>query len=919
MPNLPTGTVTFLFTDVEGSTRLWEQVPAAMRAATRRHDALVDEIVSGSGGVLIRPRGEGDSRFAVFVRATDAVAAAAALQVALTAEPWSTPSPVRVRMALHTGEADLRDGDYYGSAVNRCARLRAIAHGGQTLLSQTTHDLVRQGLPDGVSLRDLGEQRLADLTLPERVFQVTHPDLPANFPSLKSLDAFPHNLPLQLTSFIGREHEIAEVIRFVASARLVTLTGAGGCGKTRLALQVASELLSGYPGGAWFIDLAPLSDPALVPQAVAAAVGVREQPGHALLETLLDYLRGRTLLLVLDNCEHLVDAAAHLTDTLLARCPDVRLLATSRELLGATGERTLRVPSLTLPAPDQPSSVEGVARCEGVQLFVERARAFAPGFAVTQQNAAALAQICRRLDGIPLAIELAAARVRVLTAEQIAARLDDRFRLLTGGGRTARRRQQTLQATVDWSHDLLPDPERALFRRLAVFAGGWSLEAAERVCVFAGIESSDVLDLLTSLADKSLVAAEAGGASARYRLLETLRQYAEDKLFQSGEAAIARDSHRDWCRELARAAEPELHGPHAGAWLDRLDAEKDNLRAALAWCREAPDATGIGLEIAGNLGWFWDFHDYFQEGMDWIETFLAIAPAPTRSRARALLALEQDLRFAWKSGEARAAAEEARWIFEEIGDASGAAEAIGRCGVLAANDGDYAVGHALLEESLAAVRALGDRRATLDRLRDLALVSIATGEFGRARAQLRESLAIARELKVPQRVGIGLLRLAIVDRLEGDLARSRTHAEESLTLLVEGRHAGGVEWARIVLADLARAEERFGEARATFVEGLALHHERGDQVSTAEYVCWLGLVAIDQGNLARGVRLLGAGAVVNRLFGTIHEPDLRLGARTGLAGARAVLGEGPFAAAWAEGQAMTLEQAVAYALEDGDA
>jgi len=451
-----------------------------MRTALARHDHLIEQAVAQHAGQVVRPRGEGDSRFCVFARATDAVAAAAAIQHALQTEPWPTPARLKVRIALHTGEADLRDGDYYGSAVNRCARLRAIAHGGQTLLSQATADLARAGPHDGLGLRDMGEQRLSDLIAPEHVFQLRHPTLQDDFPPLRSLAAAPNNLPLQLTSFVGREADVAEVRALIAAHRLVTLTGTGGTGKTRLALQAAAELLDAYPDGVWFVDLAPLTDAALVPGAALAAIGAHEQPGRSAVETLIDLLGSKTALLVLDNCEHLLDASTLLADYLVHQCAGVRVLATSREVLGLGGEAIWRVPSLDTPG-DGPGVLDELLRCDAIQLFLERARLVQRGFALTDANAAAVAQVCTRLDGIPLAIELAAARVAVLSAEQINERLSDRFRLLTGGSRTALRRQQTLRALVDWSHDILSPSERTLFRRLAVFRGGWTLEAAESV------------------------------------------------------------------------------------------------------------------------------------------------------------------------------------------------------------------------------------------------------------------------------------------------------------------------------------------------------------------------------------------------------------------------------------------------------
>jgi predicted ATPase/class 3 adenylate cyclase len=557
---LPTGTVTFLFTDIEGSTRLWEQHPEAMGAAVARHDALAAAVIAPHRGVLVKSRGEGDSLFAVFAQASDALAAASALQQAVLAEPWPAETPLRVRIALHTAAAELRDGDYYGLGVNRCARLRAVAHGGQVLFSSPTYDRVRDHLPEGAALRDLGSHRLKDLQQPEQLFQLLHPALPADFPPLRSLAAFAHNLPVQLTRFIGREREMADVKRLLAASHLLTLTGSGGCGKTRLALQVAADLLEEYTDGVWLVELAALTDPALVAQTVVSALGAREEPSRTPAQTLLEYLRPKHLLLVLDNCEHLLAACAQLADTSLRSCPNLRVLASSREGLGVAGEQTYRVPSLSVPDAEHLPSLERLQEFEAVQLFAARAALSQPTFAVTAANARAVVQVCRRLDGIPLAIELAAARVKALPVEKVAERLDDRFRLLTGGSRTALPRQQTLRALIDWSYDLLTETERKLLRRLSVFAGGWTLEAAEAVCSGDGLDEWEVLDLVTTLVDKSLVQYEAGEGEARYRLLETVRQYARDRLLESGEADVARGRQLDWCLALAERAEPKLRG-----------------------------------------------------------------------------------------------------------------------------------------------------------------------------------------------------------------------------------------------------------------------------------------------------------------------------------------------------------------------
>jgi class 3 adenylate cyclase len=480
--SLPSGAVTFLFTDIEGSGKLWENYPEQMRAALMRHDSLAASLIGQHNGHVVKSRGEGESLFAVFSLASDAVAAAVALQQAFVKEPWPAEAPLKVRIALHTGEADVRNGDYYGPAVNRCARLRAIAHGRQVVLTQPTERRVRGALPKGAGLTDLGHHKLRDLDTKEQIFQLTHPDLPNNFPPLTSIDSFPNNLPRLLTSFVGREKEMEEIKRLLESASLLTLIGSGGCGKTRLTIQVGFDLLFSYPDGVYIVELAALTDAVLVPQAVASALGMREEPGRPITQTLIEYLQDKRALIILDNCEHMVQPSAQIADTLLRNCPKLRMFASSREGLGIEGETTYRIPSLSLPDPRQPQTAATLSRFEAVRLFVERARAAQPDFAVTDQNANAVTQLCVRLDGIPLALELAAARVKALSVEQIASRLDDRFRLLTNANRTVLPRQQTLKALIDWSYDLLNEKEQTLLQRLSVFSGGWTLEEAEKVC-----------------------------------------------------------------------------------------------------------------------------------------------------------------------------------------------------------------------------------------------------------------------------------------------------------------------------------------------------------------------------------------------------------------------------------------------------
>jgi predicted ATPase/class 3 adenylate cyclase len=879
MPDLPTGTVTFLLTDIEGSTALWERAPAAMQQAAARHDALIEAAVAEHDGVVVRPRGEGDSRFAVFARASDAVMAALALQWDLAAEPWPTSTPLRVRVALHSGEAELRDGDYYGTTVNRCARLRAEAHGGQVLLSQTTADLVRDVLPDHAGLQDLGEHRLHDLLRADRVYQLVQPRVPADFPPLRSLDRLLNNVPHHLTSFVGREQELVEVGHLLARHRLLTLTGAGGCGKTRLAVQVAAEIVDRYPDGIWFVDLASLTDPDLVPQAVAWVLDVREQPGQPILTSLVVWLTTRRLLLVLDNCEHLIATSATLVDAVLRGCPDVQVLATSRELLGVAGEVAWRVPSLPTPDPRAPLPPDQLLAYPAVRLFTERAQLLQPAFAVTAQNAAAVAEICRRLDGIPLAIELGAARVRVLTAEQIVARLHDRFRLLTGGRRTAVRRQQTLQAAIDWSHDLLTEPERVLLRRLAVFVGGWTLEAAEAVGAGDGVDGWAVLDLLSGLVDKSLVVAEPRRAEQRYRLLETVRQYAEDKLLAAGEAMAVRERHRAWFAALAARATPEVGGPEQGAWFDRLAAEHDNLRAALRWMVEAGDAEA-GLRLCSSLAGFWYTCGYAGEGRAWLAEVLALpaAGAPTVARGQALAVAAM---LAWHQDDlaaARAACLEAVPILRAGDDTGWLANVLATLGRVTLAQRDYAAAQRILVEAEVVGRASDEPWVVCVALHVRGQLAFYQGEYQRARALQEEALVLGQTIGLgPGRDGTALNWLGHIAVAEGDYVAARACYRESLA---------------------AR------QANPFFTMGLAI---------TLGGFCNL---AAARGAHTRAARLAGAAARLCEADGVPPRRVQEAGIDARLAASRHAIGEEAFAAAWAEGRALTRDEAVAEALAE---
>jgi predicted ATPase/class 3 adenylate cyclase len=641
MSQLPIGTVTFLFTDIEGSTRLVQE-RRDFRTLLEKHGELIREAIAETNGVEVGT--EGDSFLVAFDSAPDAVRAAVLSQQALVAFAWPAEGEIRVRMGLHTGLGRLGGDNYVGLDVHRAARLMATAHGGQIVVSEATHALVRNDPPADVSFLDLGTHRLKDLAHPERVFQIVHPDLPSEFPSLRSLEGFPNNLPAQLSTFLGREETLGAVQKVVDASRLVTLTGPGGVGKTRLALQVAADRIERHLDGVWLTELGGLADPELVPQAVRAALGVPEQPGRPAVTALTGYLERRDVLLVLDNCEHLIDAAAGLVKTLLGASPQVRVLATSRESLNVPGEVSWPVPPLTLPASDDAVEVRNAP--EAVVLFVERAHAADPGFDLTVRNAPVISAICRRLDGLPLAIELAAARVRALSVEDIATRLRDHLAVLSAGSRTALPRQQTLEATVAWSYDLLNEAERVVFTRLGVFSGSFDLAAAEEVGIGGEIERRRVLDLVSGLVDKSLLAVVRDDEDVRYRMLNTIRDYARIRLAETPELPGVREAHTRWALGFAEEASKQIAGPQMRVWFRRVRSAFDDLRAVLERSLEQGDPE-TGLRLLTAL-WIFLSQTTVLEAAYWLDQLLsvgAIAPeilAPGLSLRGLLLMLQGD-------------------------------------------------------------------------------------------------------------------------------------------------------------------------------------------------------------------------------------------------------------------------------------
>ena len=856
MRSLPTGTVSFLFTDIQGSTELLHKLgDQPYGEVLLEHQRLLRHAFAEHEGAEVDT--QGDAFFVAFPRSWNAVAAAAAAQQALTSHPWPEGVQVRVRMGIHTGEPTLAGDHYVGLDVHRAARIAATGYGQQVLLSERAYAMAREKFPPAVEVRDLGEHRLKDIHRPEHIFQLIIPGVPADFPPLKSLEILITNVPaLQLTSFVGREREMAEIKARLAASRLVTLLGPGGTGKTRLALQVGGDLLEHFPKGVWLVELASLADPGLVIQTVATVFNVREAPGRPLLDSLNDYLKPRELLLILDNCEHLIEASAHLAHALLRACPQLRILATSREPLGGTGEAIYRVPPLSRPDPARRISAEQLAEFEAARLFVERATLSNPRFSVTDTNAPVVARLVSRLDGIPLAIELAAARTKVLPVEQIAQRLDDRFRLLSGGVRTDLPHHQTLRAAIDWSHDLLSEPERTLFRRLSVFAGGFSLEAAEWICPGGEITDLDVLDLLARLVDKSLVITEELEGDVRYRMLETIRHYSREKLAASGEEAGVRGRHLQWHLTLAEQAEPPLRGPDQVVWLDRLELDHDDLRAALEWAASPKVEAEVALRLGGALHRFWLMRGFLSEGRAWLEEVLKKAdvghPATVQARLGAgVLAHRQG-----DHDRAEYLLQASLTLSRSLGDDLGAVLALNSLGRLTRHRGDLERAAALVEESAALSRTSGLTWPLAEALNVLGLTTRDRSDYARARVFLEEALSLWRNLGDKWGLAEALNTLGVISYLQGDYDRARVLLEESLALRREMGDRLDQAVSLVSLGSVAEAQRDYERATKLFEESIGLSRELGHKANWAASLTNLGITAYWQGEYQKALSRL---------------------------------------------------------------
>jgi len=877
---LPTGTVTFLFTDIEGSTKLVERLgTAAWTALLEAHQSIIRGALAAATGVEVKT--EGDSFFAVFTSAETAVSAAVAMQRGLYAHDWPADAAVRVRMGLHTGEGVVApDADYVGLDVHRAARVASAAHGGQVVLSDTTRALVAGALPDGATLRDLGEHRLKDLSRPERISQLVISGVPDAFPPLRTLDATPNNLPLMLTDFIGREAVLAEAHRLLEGTRLLTLTGPGGTGKTRLSLQLAADVAERFPDGLYFVALEPISDPALVPSTIAMAVGVQDVGGSSVEDRLRDHLRNRTVLLVLDNMEQVTGAAPFLGD-LLRAAPGLTCIVTSRAALHVYGEQEYPVPTLGVPDPAHLPPLEALIQVDGVALFVERARTARPDFRLTEANAPAVARLVAALDGLPLAIELAAARIKVLSPDGILERLQGRLDLLGGGARDLPARQQTLRGAIAWSYDLLDPAIQRLFATIAVFVGGFELEAAEAICRSepGGGASLDVLDGLSSLVDQSLLRQDPQHTHPRFVMLETIRSFAFERLEADGQALEIRRRHAEYFADFAETAMPHLTAKDRPAWLDRVQDDHDNLRAAITFAIETGDAH-LGMRLVYALWRFWQSRAHLQEGAERTATVLAIPTDElhTELRARAL----------------------------EAG------------GGIAYWRGDLDAGRRYYDEALGLAREIGDQHLIADGLYNAAMVrnvlEVNPPEIvEQSMEMLNQAIRLYRETDDPLGAARALWGLGTAQYFSEDwpvAVDTFRAAEEALSAGDDDFMQG---W---VLHQLGTTEIRLGQLES------ALGHIRGALVNMRAAGETTGLVlvlddfadhAAATGDIPRALRLIGAGRALEDATGT------------GLAAAteevmrreryRAALSSDDADRLVAEGRAMSLDEAVEYALQ----
>lgn len=850
MASPPTGNVTFLFTDIEGSTKLAQEFPESLHAALEIHNNILTEAIESHNGFIFDI--VGDAFCSSFEKPEDAVKASNEILIKLNSHKWDE-AEIKVRIGIHSGKAEWNGVNYMGYlTLARTHRIMSVGYGGQILSSDETYNSAKEKVHEAITFRDLGERRLKDLIQPMRIYQVVHSDLPSEFPQLKTLDARPNNLPVQLTSFVGRVEEIKKIKGLLYNTHLLTLTGMGGVGKTRLAMQIAADVIDDFTNGVWIVELASITDPALLPQAIAQALGVKEDPKKGMEDSLIDYLQDKEMLIILDNCEHIIEACAQLVEKLLIVNQNLKIIATSREVLKCSGEQVHHVSSLTFHDPKKKITPEKLTQYEGIRLFIERALAVNPSFRVTNENATALAEICFQLDGIPLAIELAAARIKVLSVEKIFERLSNRFTLLTGGKRTALPRQQTLKAMIDWSHDLLSEKEKILLRRLSVFSGGWTLEASEEVCSDEKVSESDILDLLSNLSEKSIIIYDE--KNDRYRMLETLRQYSKEKLIESNEEKIILNKHLEFYLQLSETAEPNLKGIHQKEWLERLEDEHGNFQSSLSLSLEA-GKNEEGVRMAAALGRFWLIRGYLSSGRRWMESVLFNTSVSKIARGNAL---NLSGLLAYGQGDyksARKLYEESLSLRREYDDKKPIAETLSNLADVAYSEGEYEQANKLCEENLTLQRELGDKRSIALSLNTLGMISYSRGNYEKAQTLFQESLDIRSTLGDKRSIAYSLNNLGLTEFSKGSYDRSEQYYKESLDLQRELGNKQGIAASLHNLGLVSYFQNEYERAREFYEESLTIHRELGDKRGISSSLYNIGNVDIHYGETERAKKL----------------------------------------------------------------
>ncbi|MFZ1321263.1 MAG: tetratricopeptide repeat protein [Ignavibacteria bacterium] len=864
--NIPTGSVTFLFTDIEGSTKLSQEFPDTLPAALEVHNAILRDAIESNNGFVFKNTGDGFC--ASFENASDAVKAAFDAQLGIANEKW-TDAVIKVRMGVHSGNAEWNGKMYMGYiTLARAARVMSTAYGEQIIISNDTYEMLfNNNLKDPktlsflnmdssslidfeaenkneISFRDLGDRRLKDVIKPIKLFQVNAPGLRKDFPPLKTLDARPNNLPVQLTSFIGREKELKQVKDLLSQTHLLTLLGSGGAGKSRLSLQTGADVIDDFANGVWFVELAAVSEPKLLIQTVMSAIGILENPKESPEATLTGYLKDREILIILDNCEHMIDVCAEFTENLLSICPKLKVMSTSREALKSSGEQIYKIPSLSHPNPEVKDTPEQLIQYESVRLFIERALAVNTEFRVTIENTPALAEICSRLDGIPLAIELAAARTKIMSVEKIHERLDDRFRLLTGGKRTALPRQQTLRSLIDWSYDLLSENEKILWNRLSVFRSGWILEAAEDICSDDILDKYEIIEYLQNLSEKSIIIFD--NANERYRMLETIRQYGNEKLLNAGEHSNISEKHLKYYTELAETADLKLQGPEIVKWLKILDEEKGNLEMGLKFSGDTGD---INKEagLAGALGYYWEIRGQFTEGILRFQKIHLNIPETMNACFTKILLLIGI--FEYNKGEiekAEKVLQECHDLYINLNDKKGIGSSLNFLGHILKVKGEYEQAVGFFKKSLSISRDTGDKIGTANSLNNLGIISFDKSDFGKSTDLFEESLSISRVTGDKRGIAKCLSNLGIVSIKKRKYDKAVDLIEESLLIRRDTGDKRGIAICLSNLGIIFINKEEFDKATDLYEESLTICHDIGDKRGIAGSLNNLGFMSLEK-------------------------------------------------------------------------